>query len=75
MDIDWCFFSFFCIHAAIDTKEQEPWSFGERVQEINKNYIQLRYQLMPYIYSTFYESSQTGMPVSRSLAIHYTMIR
>lgn len=66
------FSPFFRIHAAIDTKEQEPWSFGERVEEINKNYIQLRYQLMPYIYSTFYESSQTGMPVSRSLAIHYT---
>jgi alpha-glucosidase len=56
---------------AIDNKDQEPWSFGERVEEISRNYIQLRYNLMPYIYSLFHEASKTGMPVQRSLAIDY----
>ncbi len=65
------FTPFFRIHSAIYTKEQDPWSFGEDVEEICKNYIQLRYNLMPYLYSAFYEASQTGLPVARSLAINY----
>ena len=65
------FSPFFRIHTAIDTKEADPWSFGERVEAINKNYIQLRYKLLPYLYSSFYETSRTGIPVSRSLAISY----
>ncbi len=66
------FSPFFRIHTAIDTKEADPWSFGERVEAINKNYICLRYRLMPYLYSTFYESSQNGMPINRSMALNYT---
>jgi alpha-glucosidase len=63
----------FCrAHVSAGNKDQEPWSFGEQVEEISRNYIQLRYNLMPYIYSKFYESSQNGMPVMRSLAINYT---
>jgi alpha-glucosidase len=65
------FTPFFRIHAAIYTKEQDPWSFGEDVEEICKNYIQLRYNLMPYIYSAFHEAAQTGLPVARNLAITY----
>jgi alpha-glucosidase len=62
------FTPFFRVHAAINTKEQDPWSFGEDVEEISKAYIGFRYQLMPYLYSAFYESVQTGLPVARSLA-------
>lgn len=61
----------FRFHSMINSKDAEPWSFGEEAEEISRNYISLRYRLMPYIYSAFYESSQTGMPVSRSLAINY----
>lgn len=49
----------------------EPWSYGEEAEAISKNYISFRYRLMPYIYSAFYEASQTGMPVARSLCINY----
>lgn len=63
------FTPFFRAHVAIDNKSQEPWSFGERVEQICRNYISMRYILMPTLYSAFYESSKTGMPVMRSLAI------
>ena len=49
----------------------EPWSYGEEAEAIAKNYISFRYRLMPYIYTAFYEASQTGMPVARSLCINY----
>jgi len=61
----------FRFHSMINSKDAEPWAFGEEAEEISRNYISLRYRLMPYIYSAFYESSQTGMPISRSLAIDY----
>ncbi len=63
---------FFRGHTMINTKDSEPWSFGEEVEQISRNYVRLRYQLLPYIYSLFHEASQTGMPVQRSLAITHS---
>jgi alpha-glucosidase len=65
------FSPFFRGHTMINTRDSEPWTFGERVEEISRNYIKLRYRLMPYLYSLFYDASTTGMPVNRSLAINY----
>lgn len=66
------FAPFFRAHTMINTRDSEPWSYGEEVESICRNYIKFRYQLMPYIYSLFYDASKTGMPVQRSLAINYT---
>ena len=63
---------YFRNHTAVNTKASEPWTYGEEVLEIARNYISLRYKLMPYLYSTFYEATQNGHPVMRSLAIDYT---
>jgi len=63
---------YFRNHTAVNTKASEPWTYGEEVLEIARNYINLRYKLMPYLYSTFYEATQNGHPVMRSLAIDYT---
>jgi alpha-glucosidase len=65
------FSPFFRGHSMINSKDSEPWSFGEEAEQIARNYIRLRYQLLPYLYSAFHEASQTGMPVQRSLAIYY----
>jgi alpha-glucosidase len=59
-------------HKQINTKASEPWTYGEEVLEISRNYINLRYKLLPYIYSAFREASLTGMPVIRTLAIKHT---
>jgi alpha-glucosidase len=66
------FVPYFRNHTAINTKSSEPWAFGEEVTEIARNYISLRYKLLPYLYSSFYEATQNGMPVVRSLAIENT---
>lgn len=63
---------YFRNHTAINTKSSEPWTYGEEVLGIARNYISLRYQLLPYLYSTFYEATQNGMPVMRTLAINNT---
>lgn len=63
---------FFRGHSMINSRDSEPWSYGEEVEQISRNYIKFRYQLLPYLYSLFYEASETGMPVQRSLSIDYT---
>lgn len=51
---------------------REPWVFGKEWENIQRELIEQRYKLLPYIYSAFNEASETGMPVSRTLAIDYT---
>jgi alpha-glucosidase len=65
------FSPFFRCHSMINSRDAEPWAFGEEVEEISRNYIKLRYRMLPYIYSVFYEAAQTGMPIQRSLVIDY----
>jgi alpha-glucosidase len=65
------FLPLFRQHTAIYTTRAEPWTMGEIAEDITRRYIGFRYQLMPYLYSTFFESSVNGMPVLRSLAIDY----
>ena len=66
------FCPFYRAHSAINTRRSEPWSYGESTRAIATHFIDLRYHLLPYIYAAFYEASQTGMPVQRSLSIEYT---
>ncbi len=66
------FSPFFRGHTMVNSRDSEPWSFGEEVEDISRNYINLRYRLLPYIYSTFYQSHINGLPLCRSLAIDYT---
>lgn len=59
-------------HSSWDTKAKEPWSFGRDAEKFSIDQISMRYKLLPYIYAAFYQASQTGIPVARSLAINYT---
>lgn len=59
-------------HAAMGTRRQEPWYFEKEVVDINRKYIELRYQFLPYIYDLFYKGEKTGLPVMRPLVLHYT---
>ncbi len=41
------------------------------IEEICRKYLNLRYQLLPYIYSTAAQSHQTGMPMMRAFWLMY----
>ncbi len=66
------FSPFFRGHTMVNSPNAEPWAYGEEVENIARNFIRFRYQLMPYLYSVFAEAARTGMPVQRSLAITHT---
>ena len=44
---------------------------NEQVEPICRKYMELRYRLMPYLYSAVRETSQTGMPILRAMWLHY----
>ena len=65
-------FSPFCRnHKGCGSVAGEPWVYGDEAEAISKSFIGFRYRLLPYLYAAFYEASQTGMPIARSLSINY----
>lgn len=42
-----------------------------QVEPICRKYLELRYRMLPYLYSAVRECSTTGMPVVRALWLHY----
>ena len=58
-------------HTAINTYDQEPWAFGDPYKSIMREAINLRYRLLPYLYTLFYEASTKGSPIMRPLVYEY----
>jgi alpha-glucosidase len=63
------FSPFMRAHSAGDTKEREPWSFGDPYTAINRTFIELRYRLLPYLYSAFWEHHRYGFPILRPVVM------
>jgi len=58
----------FCrVHSSGDHGDQEPWAFDENVTNITRKFIELRYKLLPYLYTTFRQYVIEGVPMVRSL--------
>lgn len=43
----------------------------ERVETICRKYLELRYRMLPYLYSVVRECATTGMPIMRALWLHF----
>ena len=44
---------------------------NDKVEPICRKYLELRYRMLPYIYSAVRQCTQSGMPVMRALWLHY----
>jgi alpha-glucosidase len=66
-----CFYPFFRNHSRIHTARQEPWRFGEDIETITREYIDLRYSLLRYLYSLAWRASYTGEPMMRPLVFEF----
>ncbi|OLC37402.1 MAG: hypothetical protein AUH28_04000 [Acidobacteria bacterium 13_1_40CM_56_16] len=58
-------------HTAKGTADQEPWVHGPEHEAIRRKYIELRYELMPYLYTGIEESTRTGLPLMRPVFLEY----
>jgi alpha-glucosidase len=65
------FFPFYRNHSAMGTPAQEPWAFGQPWEAFCRDAVELRYQLLPYLYTLFEEASRTGAPISRPMLYAY----
>ncbi len=54
-------------HSVTDTIEQYAWAFGEVVEELARQAINLRYRLLPYIYAAFIAAAESGEPIQQPL--------
>jgi len=58
-------------HTAKGTADQEPWVHGPEHEVIRRKYVELRYLLMPYLYTGIEEASRTGIPLMRPIFLEY----
>ena len=61
-----------CTHEAyINQEGRMPWLFGDTAEEVTKEYVGMRYNLMPLYYSLAGQNANTGMPILRRLDVVY----
>jgi alpha-glucosidase len=61
----------FCrVHSSGDHGDQEPWSFDTEVTDIVRKFIELRYQLLPYLYTMFWKYTNEQAPMIKSLVYY-----
>jgi alpha-glucosidase len=58
-------------HSDSSSPSKEPWVFGYSDEAINKRAIELRYELLPYIYNVMEQASETGVPALRPLFVDF----
>lgn len=60
----------FCrTHSSGDHGDQEPWAFDEEITDIVRKFIEIRYQLLPYLYTSFYHYTKDNVPMLKSLVL------
>ncbi len=61
----------FCrVHSSGDHGDQEPWSFDSEVTDIVRKFVEIRYQLLPYLYTAFWDYITNGTPILKSLVLY-----
>lgn len=65
------FHPLFITHSGNENHTLDPWSFGGKLEAINRRTLELRYRLLPYLYNAFYQSTQTGLPIMRALVLDF----
>jgi alpha-glucosidase len=58
-------------HTEKGSGDQEPWVHGQVQEDNRRRYIEERYRLMPYLYTTTEEMSRTGIPIVRPLFLEF----
>lgn len=65
------FYPFMRSHSTWGSPDKEPWSWGPAFEVINKRSIELRYELLPYLYNTMHQAAESGVPALRPLFLEY----
>lgn len=52
-------------------KSHRPWEWSSEVERVFKRFLEVHYQLIPYYYTTAWQSYQSGLPAWRALVLDY----
>jgi alpha-D-xyloside xylohydrolase len=52
-------------------KYREPWSYGAGAQAIVRRYLELRYRLLPYLYTEAQVAARQGLPLLAPLVLEF----
>ena len=70
--IRWTQAAVFCSHMRFHgIGPREPWAFGEETEAIVRDFIELRYRLIPYLQGVLEQAVQQGVPVMRAMALAF----
>jgi len=61
------YYPFFRAHCDINNVDREPWIQTQRVQDVIRDAINRRYDMIHYLYTTFYAATKTGEPLVRPM--------
>jgi alpha-glucosidase len=61
------FFPLFRTHSSLGSRPREPWSFDESTTNIIRDFLKLRYKLIPYLYTLAWDTACTGLPPIRPI--------
>jgi alpha-glucosidase (family GH31 glycosyl hydrolase) len=65
-----CVFILSRTHSSGDHGDQEPWAFDEDIIDITRKFVNLRYQLLPYLYTMFWQYIEEGIPMLKPLVYY-----
>jgi alpha-glucosidase len=65
------FYPMYRSHAGKGTADHEVWANGPEHEEIRRRSIELRYRLLPYIYTRIEEGTRTGIPLMEPVFLEY----
>lgn len=70
----WCAFGLLSTHSRLhgSTSYRVPWAYDEEAVDVVRFFAQLKASLMPYLYCNAIETSQTGIPMMRSMVLEFT---
>jgi alpha-D-xyloside xylohydrolase len=70
--VRWAQLAFFGSHVRCHgMPPREPWGYGEEAERIFRRYDNLRYRLLPYIYSEAVKCGQSSLPMMRPLFLSF----
>lgn len=70
----WCAFGLLSSHSRLhgSTSYRVPWVYDDEAVDVLRFFTKLKASMMPYLYRNAIETSQTGIPMMRSMVLEFT---
>ncbi|TDF34599.1 alpha-xylosidase [Alteromonadaceae bacterium M269] len=70
--VRWCQAGIFAAHMRLHgIGQREPWEYSTEACDAANKALKLRYQLIPYIWKTMEQATQSGLPAQRAMVLAY----